>query len=89
MNNSNPTIIDVRTSDEYRAGHVAGSINIPLQEIQARFEEIAKIQGPVVLCCASGGRSFQANSFLRSKGIDCVNGGSWIDVNNQMLNQSI
>jgi len=36
----NITIIDVRTPQEFAAGHVEGSINIPLQELPQRIEEI-------------------------------------------------
>ncbi len=78
---NNKTIIDVRTPMEFMGGHVTGSINIPLNEIPQRVEEIKKMESPIVLCCASGGRSGQATSFLRNMGIDCTNGGSWLDVN--------
>ena len=81
------TVIDVRTPAEFMGGNVAGSINIPLNEIQFRVNEIKKIQRPIVLCCASGNRSGQATAFLRSNGIDCENGGSWSDVN-YMLNKN-
>jgi len=74
------TIVDVRTPSEFMGGHVAGSINIPLQEIQTRIEEIANMVQPIVLCCASGNRSGQATVYLKSLGIDCENGGSWMDV---------
>jgi rhodanese-related sulfurtransferase len=74
-------VIDVRTPAEFMGGHVAGSINIPLQEIQQRVDEIKTMQQPIVLCCASGGRSGQATQYLKSLGIDCENGGSWMDVN--------
>ncbi len=75
------TIIDVRTPSEFMGGHVQGSINIPLQEIPQRVAEISAMQQPIVLCCASGNRSGQATQFLRQHGIDCSNGGSWLDVN--------
>ena len=75
------TIVDVRTPGEFMGGHVAGSINIPLQEIQERLDEVKALPQPIILCCASGNRSGQATSFLKSKGIDCSNGGSWLDVN--------
>jgi rhodanese-related sulfurtransferase len=81
------TVIDVRTPAEFMGGNVAGSINIPLNEIQFRVNEIKQIQQPIVLCCASGNRSGQATAFLRSNGIDCENGGSWSDVN-YMLNKN-
>lgn len=78
---NNKTIIDVRTRAEFSGGHVANSLNIPLQEIQQRLEEIKKMPQPIILCCASGNRSGQATAFLKSIGIDCENGGSWLEVN--------
>lgn len=75
------TIIDVRTPGEFMGGHVAGSINIPLHEIQNRANEIKALSQPIVLCCASGMRSGQATVYLKSLGVDCENGGSWLDIN--------
>jgi rhodanese-related sulfurtransferase len=75
------TIIDVRSPDEFRFGHVPTSLNIPLQELQERLEEVKKLNGPLVLCCASGNRSGQAQHFLTSQGVECVNAGSWLTVN--------
>ena len=74
-------IIDVRSPMEFQGGHVAGSKNIPLPEIQFRMDEIEMIDKPIVLCCASGARSGQAERFLKSKGISCKNGGGWLQVN--------
>ena len=75
------TILDVRTPAEFMGGHVAGSINIPLQEIEAKLEEIRSLPQPLLLCCASGMRSAHATLFLKKAGIDCENGGGWMDVN--------
>lgn len=75
------TVVDVRTPAEFSGGHVAGSINIPLNEIPNRLDEIRALQQPLVLCCASGGRSGHATAFLSGSGIECQNGGSWLDVN--------
>ncbi len=75
------TIVDVRTPGEYMGGHVSGSMNIPLQEIQTRLDEIKQLPQPIVLCCASGNRSGQATAFLQNCGVDCENGGSWVEVN--------
>lgn len=75
------TIVDVRSSEEFRGGHVAGSINIPLMEIPKRIDELKKLKSPLVLCCASGGRSGQAHDYLAQQGIECFNAGSWMDVN--------
>jgi len=76
-----PTIVDVRTPQEFMGGHVAGSINIPLQQVQQRLEEIKALPQPLILCCASGGRSGQATAFLQMAGVDCANGGGWTEVN--------
>ena len=81
MSSNSKTIVDVRTPEEFRGGNVNGSINIPLQEIQQRLDEIKSIQQPIILCCASSGRSGQATAFLKNCGVDCENGGSWMDVN--------
>ena len=75
------TIVDVRTYSEFIGGNVVDSINIPLNEIQERLEELKNLKSPLILCCASGGRSGQAQHFLSQNGIECYNGGSWLDVN--------
>ncbi len=75
------TIVDVRSRAEFAGGHVAGSINIPLQEIPARTDDLRGLEQPVILCCASGGRSGQAHDFLRANELDCYNAGSWLEVN--------
>jgi len=75
------TIVDVRTYGEFMGGNVAGSINIPLNEIPERIEELKALKAPLILCCASGGRSGQAHHFLSQYGIECYNGGSWLNVN--------
>lgn len=79
--NKSITIIDVRTKSEFLNGNVPGSLNIPLQEIQQRIDEIKSLHQPIVLCCASGNRSGQAAAFLKNTGIECENGGSWMEVN--------
>ena len=81
MNTKQTTIVDVRTQQEFLGGHVPGSINIPLQEIQLRIEELRVLSQPIILCCASGDRSGQATTFLKTFGFKCENGGSWVNVN--------
>ncbi|MFT4680414.1 MAG: phage shock protein E [Flavobacteriales bacterium] len=75
------TIVDVRTPEEFMGGNVAGSVNIPLDQVVARIEEFKKMPKPLVLCCASGGRSGQASDYLNQNGIECENGGGWLQVN--------
>ena len=71
----------MRTPGEFMGGNVAGSINIPLQELQQRLSDVKNLTQPLVLCCASGGRSGMATQMLTQEGIECCNGGSWLDVN--------
>lgn len=76
---SGARVVDVRTPDEYLDGHLAGSMNIPLNEIPARIPEFANPQG-IVVCCASGIRSNKAANILQQHGISCLDGGSWLNL---------
>ena len=80
INYSQTTIVDVRTTEEFLQGNVKGSINIPLDEVVDRVEELKQMQ-PLILCCLSGGRSGQATDYLQSLGCKKVyNGGGWEEV---------
>jgi len=78
---SRGTVVDVRSQQEYMGGSAEGSINIPLNEVPDRIEELKTMSQPLVLCCASGNRSGQAMNYLQAQGMECHNGGSWLDVN--------
>lgn len=82
----NPTIIDVRTPGEFQMDHAKTSLNIPLNEVPARLAEFQSMKKPIVLCCASGGRSGQAAQFLKNNGVDDVyNAGSYSIVKNFLI----
>ncbi len=70
-------ILDVRTSAEWAEGHVKGSKLITLNEIQQNMSKIKSWNKPVVIVCRSGGRAGSALSYLKSEGIDAINGGAW------------
>ena len=75
------TIIDVRSKAEFAAGHVKGSINIPLEQIESSTEKL-KSYDKIITCCRSGNRSGMAKRTLESKGFkNITNGGSWQNVN--------
>lgn len=70
-------VVDVRTPAEFAQGHAAGSRNIPLDELGRRMPEIDRAV-PVIVCCASGGRSGQAKAMLEQAGFpDVHNAGPW------------
>jgi phage shock protein E len=70
------TLVDVRTREEYQSGHIPGSVNIPLQQLESKLGSIPKNKA-VITCCASGMRSGSAKSILKSKGYEVHNGGGW------------
>ena len=77
MINKGGIIIDVRTPQEFKGGHVKGSKNIPLNTINGKIKDLKKLNKPLVLCCASGMRSGQATAILKREGLEVINGGSW------------
>jgi len=77
-------IVDVRTKDEYQGGHIKGSVNIPLQNLQSQMSKLSKDK-PIITCCASGMRSASAKGILKSKGFSEVhNGGGWMSLRNKI-----
>jgi rhodanese-related sulfurtransferase len=74
-------LVDVRTESEFAAGHVNGSVNIPLDKIPTQLFRF-KGKKNIVVFCLSGGRSTQAKSILERNGITgVINGGGWNQVN--------
>lgn len=80
----NGTIVDVRTPAEFQGGHVPGSINVPLQELDRSLLKLRQMKSPIIACCASGNRSGMAARNLNSLDIKAINGGSWQNVNRQV-----
>ncbi len=71
------TLLDVRTVTEVKRGRIDGFINIPLDSLRERINEIPKDK-PVYLHCHSGLRSYIALRILKGNGYDCFNlAGGW------------
>lgn len=66
-------LLDVRTPEEYRGGHVPGSRNLPLQQIEKINSIAEKKETPLFVYCQSGARSRQAVSLLQRMGYENVN----------------
>jgi rhodanese-related sulfurtransferase len=64
-------LIDVRTPEEFATGHIAGAVNVPLQELETRLNEISPAQ-PIVVYCRSGNRSAEAAELLNAAGYSPV-----------------
>lgn len=75
-------IVDVRSRGEYAGGHVEGSLNIPLDQLDRQVDQLKKKKKPVITCCASGMRSASAKRILESHGIEAYNGGPWTRIDN-------
>jgi phage shock protein E len=82
--NEGAVIVDVRTAEEYRQGHITGSKNIPLDAIPKHIGTIKKYNKPVVTVCRSGARSAVAKNLLEKEGLRVYNGGSWVSLNNKL-----
>lgn len=65
-------LIDVREVDEVEAGHIPGTIHIPLGLLEFRMNELSKNE-PYIIVCRSGARSGRATQFLESQGFDVAN----------------
>jgi len=64
-------VVDVRSPDEWRRGHLPGAIHIPLALLPDRIGEL-DASAPIVMQCQGGGRSSIATSLLQSRGLSNV-----------------
>lgn len=64
-------VVDVREQDEWDAGHIDGSLHIPLHELPARLADVPA--GQTLVVCKVGGRSAQAVGYLAQQGYEVVN----------------
>jgi len=74
-------IIDVRSPDEFAGGSYPGAKNIPVNSLPSRWAEVGPKDKPVVVYCASGGRSAVAQKILKTNGFtDVTNAGGLDDM---------
>jgi len=82
-NNEDYFILDVRTQEEYDEGHIEGAMNIPVDKLENRLDELPEDK-PIIVYCRSGIRSNNASNILIENGFTRVydmDGGilEWID----------
>lgn len=64
---SDLVILDVRTASEYEDGHIEGAVNIPVQELSSRLDELSN-EDELLVYCRTGNRSAQAVDILQDVG---------------------
>ena len=72
QNTKGAVLLDVRTRGEYADYHIRGSINIPLDGLNAVQESIPDKTTPIFVYCLSGGRSASAAAWLKKSGYSHV-----------------
>jgi phage shock protein E len=82
MIDNNTVLIDVRTKDEFKSGHLEKAINIPYTEIEDQIKSITKDTNKnIVVYCRSGRRSGIAQKTLLKMGYEnVINGGGYKDL---------
>jgi len=69
IQNEQPIILDVRTPNEYKRGHLQNSVLIPVQELQNRYKELGTDKDrEILIYCATGNRSTVASKILIDSG---------------------
>jgi rhodanese-related sulfurtransferase len=66
------TLLDVRESDEWAAGHAPGASHLPMSELTSRMDELPD-GDPLYVVCRSGGRSARVVAYLSGQGYPAVN----------------
>jgi rhodanese-related sulfurtransferase len=67
-------LVDVRSAGEYAGGHAPGAVNIPLDVLSGRLDELRAHDGAEIwLICQSGARSMRAAGILAGAGLKPVN----------------
>lgn len=79
-------IIDVRTKEEYDAGHIDGAMLFDIQDLmQGIFPDVDKNEA-ITLYCSSGNRSMMAKGFLENAGFtNVLNGGGMHELAEKLI----
>lgn len=65
-------LVDVRSPEEFAEGHIEGAVNLPVDEVSTRADELGEKHEPVILYCMSGRRAHRAAEALRAAGFTKV-----------------
>ena len=67
-----PFLLDVREPDEFAAGHIPGSVNISVDQLRARLDEVPRDR-PIIAYCQIGQRGYYATRLLVQRGFQAMN----------------
>lgn len=76
-------VLDVRTAEEFKSGHIKGAKNISVQTLASNLNKLKKDQ-VIITCCKSGMRSANAKNILIKNGFEAHNGGGWASLNQKL-----
>ena len=77
-------VLDVRTSAEFDSGHIAGAVNIPIEELNKNMHRLSKAV-PIIACCNDGSKSWYAKNLLDANGYRQVyNAGNWVKLERRL-----
>tara|TARA_B100000035_G_scaffold78154_1_gene65249 strand:+ start:96 stop:500 length:405 start_codon:yes stop_codon:yes gene_type:complete len=68
-NQDQALIVDLRSSEAFNSGHITASINIPVNDVSRRSNEIINSTKSVVLVCEMGSSSTNAGEILKKEGL--------------------
>ena len=68
-NQDQALIVDLRSSEAFNSGHITASINIPLNDVSRRSNEIISSTKSIVLVCEAGSSSTNAGETLKKEGL--------------------
>ena len=68
-NQDQALIVDLRSSEAFNSGHITASINIPLNDVSRRSNEIISSSKSIVLVCETGSSSTNAGETLKKEGL--------------------
>src|SRR3989344_1143408 len=82
-NHENVFLLDVRTPEEFQDYKIEGSVNIPINQLQSRMNEIPKNK-EIITICEHGNRSFRAAIFLNKNGYKALSLTGGMEVWNRL-----
>jgi len=69
LNQGKSVVLDIRSQEDFAAGHIRDARHIPLKELKSRISELDKFKSKsVIVVCSAGSQSSRAASVLKSAG---------------------